>query len=64
MNKIHYCLRRKRKERNRYGKVKLIEVIEVIAVKGTGMPNDPIRNVVQYWTVDGKKIGEKENIQD
>jgi hypothetical protein len=45
-------------------KVKLIEVIEVIAVKGTGMPNDPIRNVVQYWTVDGKKIGEKENIQD
>lgn len=38
----------------------LIEVIHVVTTKGTGVENDPIRLVNQYWSKDGKLLAEGE----
>lgn len=40
---------------------KLVSVIQVIARKGDGTENDPYREVVQYWTLDGELLCEKVN---
>ena len=37
---------------------KLEQVIVTRALKGSGKENDPIREVVQYWTLDGKLLCE------
>lgn len=39
-------------------KVRLVQVIRVDTLCGTGMERDPVRKVIQFWTTDGKKIGE------
>ncbi len=37
---------------------KLEQVIVTRALKGSGKENDPMREVVQYWTLDGKLLCE------
>ncbi len=39
-------------------KVRLVQVIRVDTLCGTGTERDPVRTVIQFWTTDGKKIGE------
>lgn len=36
---------------------KLVEVIEVVSKRGNG-ESTPIRKVVQYWSKEGKLLGE------
>ena len=40
--------------------VKLIRVIEVKAIRGTGIDSDPVRIVLQIWSLDGKLIAEND----
>lgn len=35
---------------------RLIQIIEVVTTKGKGVPGDPIRQVAEYWTLDGKLL--------
>ena len=37
---------------------KLAIFIETRAIKGSGYENDPCREVIQYWSFDGKLIFE------
>lgn len=37
---------------------KVIQVIETRATRGSGMENDPVREVIQYWHLDGKLLTE------
>ena len=37
---------------------KVIQVIETRATKGSGTENDPTREVIQYWHLDGKLLTE------
>ena len=41
-------------------KVELIEVIHTVALRGAGVHGDPIRNVDQYWSKDGKLLAERD----
>ncbi len=36
------------------------QVIVTRALKGAGTENDPCREVIQYWTLDGKLLCEKD----
>ncbi len=37
------------------------EVIKVCCVIGSGTENDPVREVVQYWSLDGELLFEKDS---
>ena len=37
-------------------KAEVISVIKTVALKGAGTENDPCREVIQYWTLDGELI--------
>ncbi|MCH5212239.1 MAG: helix-turn-helix transcriptional regulator [Oscillospiraceae bacterium] len=37
---------------------KIVKIIEVKFVKGSGVKNDPTHEVTEYWTLDGVKIAE------
>lgn len=39
---------------------KLEQVIVTRALKGSGTENDPFREVVQYWSIDGKLLFEND----
>lgn len=39
---------------------RVIQVIETRAIKGIGTPEDPVREVVQYWSFDGEKLAERD----
>jgi len=39
---------------------KLIQVIETTVTKGTGKDNDPLCLVVQYWSVEGLLLAERD----
>lgn len=41
--------------------VKVVPVIQTVTKKGSGTENDPYREVVQHWTLDGELIAEKCN---
>ena len=41
---------------------RIIEVIEVVEVRGEGREDSPIREVITYWLPDGIKIGEQDPI--
>ena len=43
---------------NRLCSVKVVEVVQVIAQVGTGTEGDPVRDVITFWTTDGRFIGE------
>ena len=38
--------------------VDVIQVIRTVAMRGAGTPNDPFRNITQFWTMDGTLIKE------
>lgn len=37
----------------------IVQVIKTITVVGDGTKNDPVREVVQFWDLDGNLIAEK-----
>lgn len=37
-------------------KVKVISVIEVKTIAGEGTPDNPTRNITQYWDMDGNLL--------
>lgn len=39
---------------------KIETVIVTRALKGAGTENDPVREVVQYWSLEGELLCEKE----
>ena len=39
----------------------VIEVIRTKAMRGAGIEEDPVREVTQYWTFDGRLIGEEDS---
>ncbi len=39
---------------------RVIQVIEIKSVRGSGEKDQPFRTVIQYWSFDGKKLGEIE----
>lgn len=43
---------------HRIDNARIVEIIVVDEIKGTGNENDPIRRIVTCWTKDGKKIVE------
>ena len=45
-------------------KVKIVKLIEVTCPKGSGTKKDPKRFIKQYWTLNGKKIFEKDDYLD
>ncbi len=38
------------------GSVKVIPVIEVVLTVGRGVPEDPVRTVTEYWSLDGQRL--------
>lgn len=48
-------------DRGRPENVKLIEVIEVIFIRGKGTDNDPVRRLKQYWSTDGELLATSED---
>lgn len=43
---------------------RVIQVIETIAMRGTGEPDQPIRRVIEYWSLEGKKLAEDDPYLD
>lgn len=43
---------------NSVKKAKIIPVIQVEAKIGTGTKEDPVRNVIQYWDMEGDLLAE------
>lgn len=41
--------------------VRVINVIEVKAKKGLGIEKDPVREITQYWDMDGNFLAERDN---
>lgn len=41
--------------------VKVVSVIEVKAKKGLGIKGDPVREITQYWDMDGNFLAEKDS---
>jgi hypothetical protein len=39
---------------------RVIPVIEVVTTRGRGVEADPVRQVIQYWTLDGKFLAEND----
>ena len=39
---------------------KVIQVIEIREVRGAGTTNDPVRVATSYWSLDGKKLAERD----
>lgn len=39
---------------------RVIQVIETKAPRGTGVEKDPIREVTQYWDLEGKFLAERD----
>lgn len=41
---------------------KVVYLIQTTAMRGSGEENDPVREVVQYWSFDGELLWEKISI--
>lgn len=41
---------------------KLRAVIETTAARGCGTPEQPTRIVIEYWSLDGKKLAESDPV--
>lgn len=39
---------------------KVIQVIETKAERGLGVEKDPVREITQYWSLDGKLLAERD----
>lgn len=40
---------------------RVISVIETKAVRGRGTSDDPVREVTEYWSLDGEKLAERDD---
>ena len=49
---------------NSVKKAKVVSVIQVEAKIGTGTKEDPVRNVIQYWDLDGNLLAERDLLND
>jgi hypothetical protein len=43
---------------------RVIQVIETRSCRGNGTKEDPCRVVIQYWTLNGEMLAEKDNINE
>ena len=43
---------------------KIIQVIESVIVRGSGMDENPYRQVIQYHTLEGKLLAEFDTMDD
>lgn len=41
-------------------RARMIEVIEILEVRGQGTTSDPARVVTTYWSKEGKKLAERD----
>ena len=41
---------------------KVIRVIEIREVRGSGATNDPVRVATSYWSLGGKKLAERDPV--
>lgn len=41
---------------------RIVQVIETVANRGLGIEGNPIRNVTQYWSLDGTLLAESDPI--
>ena len=41
--------------------VKVISVVEVKAKRGRGIEGDPVREITQYWDMDGNFLAERDD---
>lgn len=41
--------------------VKVIRVVEVKAKRGMGIEGDPVREITQYWDMDGNFLAERDD---
>lgn len=39
---------------------KVIQVVEIREVRGAGTNDDPVRVATSYWSLDGKKLAERD----
>lgn len=39
---------------------KVIQVIEIKSARGSGKPEQPVRIVTEYWSLDGKALAEND----
>lgn len=44
--------------------VQLLQVIAVQCDRGFGRADDPIRTVFQYWSLDGRLLAERDEINE
>lgn len=49
-------------ELGQVSEVKIVELIQVIFIRGDGTIESPIRTVKQYWTKDGKLVAEVDSL--
>lgn len=42
---------------------RVISVIETKAIRGLGVEEDPVRQVIQYWSMEGKLLAEKDEFR-
>lgn len=40
---------------------KVIQVIETRSLAGAGLPGDPVRELVQYWSFEGEKLAQRDS---
>lgn len=44
---------------------RVIQVIQTTALRGTGVDEkDPCRRVIQYWSLDGKLLAERDDFSE
>jgi len=43
---------------------KVITVIETISVIGSGTPDNPLRHMIRYWSLDGDLLAEHDTVND
>ncbi len=43
---------------------RVIQVIETNALRGLGVAEDPVRNVIQYWDLEGRFLAERDEWLD
>ena len=52
------------RKNNSVKKAKVIPVIQVEAKIGTGTKEDPVRNAIQYWDLEGNLRAERDLLND
>lgn len=49
---------------NSVKEAKVVSVVRVEAKIGTGTKEDPVRNVIQYWDIEGNLLAEHDPFND